>query len=70
MLLVEQLAHALQNSSFVRCLPCLSRHLGMREKDAREAAQLLAMREEFFIAKRVCRVCGRTADMLVARKAA
>jgi hypothetical protein len=38
------------------------------EKDAREASQLLLLREEFFIASRACQVCGRT-DVLVSKKA-
>jgi hypothetical protein len=67
----ERLVRAvLQNSPSARCFPCLSRQVGVPEKDAREAAQLLAMRQEFFIAARVCQNCGRTDNVLVSRKAA
>jgi hypothetical protein len=38
----------LQNTPYVRCFPCLSSQVGVPEKDAREAAQLLVVREEFF----------------------
>jgi hypothetical protein len=66
----EQVARAvLQNLPFVRCFPCLSSQVCMSEKDAREAAQLLVVREEFFIALRVCQVCARTDNVLVSGKA-
>jgi hypothetical protein len=42
--------------------------VGVLEKNAREAAQLLIVREEFFIARRECQLCGRTDDMLVSEK--
>jgi hypothetical protein len=66
----EQLARAvLQNSPFVRCFPCLSLQVGVSEKDARETAQLLVVREKFDVARRVCQICRRTDDMLVSGKA-
>jgi hypothetical protein len=66
----EQVARAvLQNSPSVRCFPCLSLQVGVLEKDTREAAQLLVVRDEFLIAHRVCRLCFRTDDMLVSGKA-
>jgi len=69
--LAKQLARAVvKNSPSVWCLSCLSLQLGVRQKDARDASQLLVLREEFFIAERVCRICGHTDDMLVSRKAA
>jgi hypothetical protein len=65
----ERVARAvLQNSPHVRCFPCLSLQVGVSEKDTREAAQLVIVREEFFIARRVCQICGRTDDMLVSEK--
>ena len=66
----EQVARAvLQNSPFVRCFPCLSSQVGLTEKDVREAAQLLVVREEFFIDRRVCQICDHAADVLVSGKA-
>jgi hypothetical protein len=66
----ERLAHAvLQNSPSVHCFTCLSLQVGVLEKDAREAAQLLVVREEFFIARRVCQICGHTDEVLVSGKA-
>jgi hypothetical protein len=59
----------IQNSPFVRCFPCLSLQIGVLEKDAREAAQLLVVREEFVIARRLCQICGRSDDVLVSGKA-
>jgi hypothetical protein len=52
--LADRLARAvLEKLPSVGCLSCLSLQLGVRQKDARDASQLLAMREEFFIAERV-----------------
>jgi hypothetical protein len=59
----------LQNSPNVRCFPCLSSQVGVSEKDAREAAQLLVVREEFFVTWRVCQICGCTDAVLVSGKA-
>jgi hypothetical protein len=67
---VELIARAvLRNSPFVRCFRCLSSQVGVGDKDAREAAQLLVMRDGFSIAKRVCQVCGHAEEMLVTDKA-
>jgi hypothetical protein len=66
----ERLARAvLQNAPFVRCFRCLSAQAGIIEKEAREAAQLLLVREEFSLAKRVCQICGHTDETLVRDKA-
>jgi hypothetical protein len=67
----EWLAHAvLQNSPFVRCFRCLAAQVGMLEKEARETAQVLIVRDEFFVGRRrVCQICGHTGDMLVSGKA-
>jgi hypothetical protein len=59
----------LQNSPHVRCFPCLSLQLGVLEKDVREGAQLLVVRDEFFIDRRVCQICDHAADVLVSGKA-
>jgi hypothetical protein len=59
----------LTNLPSVRCFGCLSAHVGVLEKDAREAAQLLIVRGEFSIARRMCPICGRTDDVLVSGKA-
>jgi hypothetical protein len=39
------------------------------EKDAREAGQLLIVRDGFFIDRRVCQICGHTDEVLVSGKA-
>jgi hypothetical protein len=66
----EQVARAvLQNSPYVRCFPCLSLQSGVQENDAREAAQLMIVRDEFFIDRRVCQICGHTEDLLISGKA-
>jgi hypothetical protein len=66
----EQVARAvLKNLPFVRCFSCLSSQVGVAEKDAREAGQLMIVRDEFFIDHRVCQICGVTDDMLVSGKA-
>jgi hypothetical protein len=66
----EQVARAvLQNSPYVRCFRCLSSQVSLTEKDAREAGQLLVMRDEFFIDRRVCQICGHTDEVLVSGKA-
>jgi hypothetical protein len=42
----------------------------MLEKEARETAQVLIVRDEFFVGRRrVCQICGHTGDMLVSGKA-
>jgi hypothetical protein len=58
----------LQNSPHVRCFPCLSLQLGVLEKDVREAAQLLVVRDEFFIDERICKICGSIDDVLASGK--
>jgi hypothetical protein len=66
----ERLARAvLENSPFVRCFRCLAAQVGMLEKDARETAQVLIVRDEFFVGRRMCHICGHTGDMLVSGKA-
>jgi hypothetical protein len=66
----EQVARAvLKNLPFVRCFSCFSSQVGVAEKDAREAAQFLIVRDEFFIARRMCQICGLTDDVLVSGKA-
>jgi hypothetical protein len=62
----QAIAHALlANWPFVRCFVCLSTHVGVPEKDAREAAQLLVVRDGFSTARRVCQICHRADDVLV-----
>jgi hypothetical protein len=43
--------------------------VSVSEKDAREAAQVLVVLDEFFSAHWVCRICCSTDDMLVSGKA-
>jgi hypothetical protein len=59
----------LQNPPLVRCFPGLSSQVGVSEREVREAAQLLIVRDEFFIARRFCHICERTGDVLVSEKA-
>ena len=65
----EQVARAvLLNYPFVRCFACLALQVGMLEKDAREAGQLIIARDEFLIDRRVCSICGRIEDVLASGK--
>jgi hypothetical protein len=50
--LVRQIARAvLANLPDIRCFQCLSLQVGVLEKDAREAAQILVVRNDFFVAR-------------------
>jgi hypothetical protein len=65
----EQVARAvLQNSPYVRCFECLSRQVGLQDRAVREAAQVMIIRDDFHVARRVCYACGRTDDALVSGK--
>jgi hypothetical protein len=65
----EQVARAvLQNSPYVRCFQCLAAQVGMLERDVREATQVMIVRDDFYVARRVCYACGRTDDVLVSGK--
>jgi hypothetical protein len=62
----ERIARAvLQNSPYVRCFECLSRQVGELERAVREAAQIMIVRDDFHVARRVCHLCGCTDDLLV-----
>ena len=62
----EQVARAvLENSPYVRCFECLALQVGLRNKDVREAAQVMIVRDDFHVARRVCHTCGCTDQMLV-----
>jgi hypothetical protein len=66
---VRQIARAvLANLPHVRCFRCLSLEVGVLEKDAREAAQILVGRYDFFVARRSCQICARTDRALVSGK--
>jgi hypothetical protein len=66
---VPQIARGvLRNLPHVRCFPCLSLQVGVSEKDAREAAQVLVVRNDFFVARRRCQTCARTESALVSGK--
>jgi hypothetical protein len=58
----------LGNLPYVRCFPCLSAQAAVVEKKAREAAQLLVVRNEFCIDWRTCQICRRTDRVLVSGK--
>jgi hypothetical protein len=63
---VRQIARAvLANLPNVLCFRCLSLQVGVLEKDAREAAQVLVVRNDFFLARRRCQTCARTNGALV-----
>jgi hypothetical protein len=63
---VRQIARAvLANLPDIRCFRCLSLQVGVLEKDAREAAQILVVRNDFFVARRRCSACARTGSALV-----
>jgi hypothetical protein len=65
----EQVARAvLQNSPYVRCFECLSRQVGLLDRVVREAAQVMIVRDDFHVERRVCYTCGRTDDALVSGK--
>ena len=67
---VRKIARAvLGNLPNVLCFPCLSLQVGVEEKDAREAAQILVVRNDFFLTRRRCRLCARTDSALVSGKA-
>ena len=67
----EQVARAvLQNSPYARCFACLATQVGVSEKDARDAAQVLIVRQDFGISRRVCYTCTRVDDVLIAAKSA
>ena len=66
---VRQIARAvLGNLPHIRCFRCLSLQVGVLEKDAREAAQILLVRNDFFVARRRCQACARTDIALVSGK--
>jgi hypothetical protein len=67
--IAELVARAvLQNAPYVRCSSCLSSQVGVSEKNVREAAQLLIVRDDFYLARRFCQICERTDDVLVSGK--
>jgi hypothetical protein len=66
--LVARAVH--EDSPFVRCFACLALHLVIAEKEVRETAQIMIIRDHFHIARRVCHVCFRTTDVLVSGKQA
>jgi hypothetical protein len=49
-------------------LRCLSLQLGSTEKEVRDAAQILVVREEFKIRRLGCDMCSRISDILVRAK--
>jgi hypothetical protein len=68
--IIQRIARAvLWNLPKVHCFPCLSLQVGVLEKDAREAAQILVVRNDFFVTRRRCQICARTDSALVSGKA-
>jgi hypothetical protein len=48
-----------------RCFRCLSLQLGLTEKQVRDAAQVLIIRDESKIRRLACDMCSRISDTLV-----
>ena len=51
-----------------RCFRCLSLQLGLTEKEVRDAAQVLIIRDESKIRRLACDMCSRISDILVRAK--
>lgn len=51
-----------------RCFLCLSLQLRSTEKEVRDAAQVLIVRDEFKIRRLACDKCSRISDILVRAK--
>jgi hypothetical protein len=67
--IVERVAQAVVASfPFAFCFSCLATHLGLTEKDARSAAQIVIGREGFRVEQRSCYGCNRTERVLVGEK--
>jgi hypothetical protein len=64
----KSLARSSRTCPHIRCFRCLSLQVGVLEKDAREAAQILVVRNDFFVARRSCQICARTDSALVSGK--
>jgi hypothetical protein len=64
--LKDRLARAVHSSPSSYCYTCLAKRLGVTDKDVREAAQVVALRSGFELAKRICRGCGAVEIVLVA----
>jgi hypothetical protein len=66
----QQIARTvLGNLPHVHCFPCLSSRVGVLEGNARQAAQVLVVREDFSIARQACQIWGRTDRARVSGKA-
>jgi hypothetical protein len=48
-----------------RCFRCLSLQLGLTEKEVRDVAQVLVVRDEFKIVSRVCDACSGVDGVLM-----
>jgi hypothetical protein len=51
-----------------RCFRCLSLQLGLTEKEVRDAAQVLIIRDESKVRRLACDRCSRISDILVRAK--
>lgn len=66
----ERVGHTvLANFPYAYCVRCLAPKLRLSEKEVRDAVQLLAIRDDFRLDRRVCHVCDRTEALLVTEKA-
>jgi hypothetical protein len=64
--LKDRLARAVHYSASSHCYACLAKRLGVTDKDVREAAQVVALRGGFELAKRICHGCRTVEILLVA----
>jgi hypothetical protein len=63
---LERVAHTvLANFPYAYCFRCLAVRLPLSEKEVREAAQVLIVRDGFRLDRRVCYGCGRTETLLL-----
>jgi hypothetical protein len=67
--LANRVASAVRkNFPSTRCFLCLSLRLNSTEKEMRDAAQILIVRDEFKIRRLACDMCSRVSDILVRAK--
>jgi hypothetical protein len=65
----ERVGHTvLANFPYAYCVRCLAPKLRLSEKEVRDAARLLVVRDGFMLDRRVCYACDRTEALLVTEK--
>ena len=67
--LADRVAHAvLANFPYAYCFRCLASQLGLSEREVREAALFVVVRDGVGLDRRVCPACGRIDTLLVSGK--